>query len=76
MNISFQTYSKNKKILLADGKSVRVPVDSIEQRQKSNLSLMPNGLKDGMTLEDFASIVAYLESLKQPPAAGTPASGK
>lgn len=63
-------------ILLADGKSVRVPVDSIEQRQKSNLSLMPNGLKDGMTLEDFASIVAYLESLKQPPAAGTPASGK
>jgi len=31
------------------------------------VSLMPNGLKDGMTLQDFADIVAYLESLKQPP---------
>lgn len=58
-------------VLLADGKTVSVPVENIEQRQKSNLSLMPNGLKDGMSLEDFASIVAYLESLKQPPAAGS-----
>lgn len=26
---------------------------------------MPNGIKDGLTLQDFADIVAYLESLKQ-----------
>jgi len=26
---------------------------------------MPNGLKDGLTLADFADIVAYLESLKE-----------
>lgn len=60
-------------LLLADGKSAKVSIDSIEERQKSSLSLMPNGLKDGMTLEDFASIVAYLESLKQPPT--TPSAG-
>ena len=28
---------------------------------------MPNGLKDGLTLEDFADIIAYLDSLKQQP---------
>jgi putative membrane-bound dehydrogenase-like protein len=53
-------------LLDAEGKLISIPADQIDERETSNLSLMPNGLKDGMTLEDFANIVAYLESLKQP----------
>lgn len=49
----------------ADGKTIAIATDDIEERKQSSLSLMPNGLKDGMTLDDFADIVAYLESLKE-----------
>lgn len=52
----------------ADGKITKIPAGDIESKNKSNVSLMPNGLKDGMTLEDFADIVAYMESLKDAPA--------
>jgi len=51
----------------AEGKSHKFLPKAIEQKTKSNLSLMPNGLKDGMTLEEFADIIAYLEGLKQQP---------
>lgn len=54
-------------IVLADGKLIAVPKDDIDERLMSKVSLMPNGLKDGMTLEEFADLMAYLESLKQPP---------
>ncbi|HTN75888.1 MAG TPA: HEAT repeat domain-containing protein [Pirellulaceae bacterium] len=49
----------------AAGKITKLAKSTIEDRQKSNLSLMPNGLKDGLTLADFADVVAYMESLKQ-----------
>jgi putative membrane-bound dehydrogenase-like protein len=49
----------------AEGKALTIATDEIEERKQSNLSLMPNGLKDGLTLNDFADIVAYLESLKE-----------
>ncbi|MFO0944940.1 MAG: c-type cytochrome [Planctomycetota bacterium] len=54
----------------ADGKVIKIAASEIDTKAKSNVSLMPNGLKDGMTLEDFADIVAYLESLKEAPAEG------
>jgi hypothetical protein len=28
---------------------------------------MPNGLNDGMTLQDFADVVAYLEARREEP---------
>jgi putative heme-binding domain-containing protein len=49
----------------AEGKTITLATDDIEERKQSSLSLMPNGLKDGLTLEDFADIVAYLESLRE-----------
>lgn len=52
-------------LLAVDGKTIRIPADDIEEKTRSPLSTMPNGLKDGLTLQDFADIVAYLESLKQ-----------
>ena len=41
-----------------------IPKDEIEERGKSELSVMPTGLADPLTPRDLASILAYLESLK------------
>lgn len=51
-------------LMTADGKNVRIADDEIEDFKRSPLSSMPNGIQEGMTLQDFADIVAYLESLK------------
>jgi putative membrane-bound dehydrogenase-like protein len=47
-----------------EGHLISIPADEIDQRQPSNLSLMPSGLKDGLTPESFADVIAYLQSLK------------
>jgi putative heme-binding domain-containing protein len=49
----------------AAGKVTKIKKSEIEERNKTSVSLMPNGLKDGLTLADFADVIAYLESLKQ-----------
>ena len=49
----------------AEGKTITLAVDAISERETANVSMMPNGLKDGLSLEDFADVVGYLESLKQ-----------
>ncbi len=41
-----------------------VPKKDIEERGKSDLSVMPQGLLDPLTPRDLASILAYLDSLK------------
>jgi hypothetical protein len=46
-----------------EAKTIEVPLNTIDERQLSNVSIMPNG----MTLEDFADNIAYSESLEQPP---------
>lgn len=51
-------------LMLADGKLVRIAAADIDEKSRSPVSTMPNGLKDGLTLQDFADIVAYLEKLK------------
>jgi hypothetical protein len=52
-------------LVTPEGKVVSVSAAEIEVQETSNLSPMPNGLADGMTLQNFADIIAYLESLKQ-----------
>lgn len=52
-------------LMTNEGKTIRIPADEIEDKARSPVSTMPNGIKDGLTLQDFADIVAYLESLKQ-----------
>jgi putative membrane-bound dehydrogenase-like protein len=52
----------------ADAKLVRIPKADIEERRTSDVSLMPNGLVDGLRPQDFADLIAFLESLKEPPA--------
>jgi putative heme-binding domain-containing protein len=48
----------------ANGISVVVPKKKIDERGRRELSVMPTGLADRLTLDDLASILAYLESLK------------
>lgn len=63
-----QSQTEKELVLLdAEGKTIQIPKDTIDEMQQSNLSMMPNGLKDGLTLEEFADVIAYLESLKQTP---------
>jgi putative heme-binding domain-containing protein len=47
-----------------DGKAVSIRKAAIEARRLGDLSLMPEGLVAGLTLQEFADLVAYLESLK------------
>ncbi len=56
-------------INLADieGKLIAVAKKDIEDRKFSPISTMPNGLNDGMTLQDFADVVAYLEARREEP---------
>jgi putative heme-binding domain-containing protein len=48
-----------------EGKVHRVLKKDIEERMFSQVSTMPNGLSDGMTLQDFADIIAFLEARRE-----------
>jgi putative membrane-bound dehydrogenase-like protein len=49
----------------ADGKKIVVKKADIESREKSKKSIMPDGLHIGMTINEFADLVSFLESLKE-----------
>ncbi|MFN3485149.1 MAG: HEAT repeat domain-containing protein, partial [Planctomycetota bacterium] len=51
-------------LLDAEGRRQAVRKSEIEGRRESELSLMPEGLNAGLSLEDFADLVAFLESLR------------
>ena len=50
----------------SDGNLLRIRRAEIDRLKTSNLSLMPEGLEGALTQEQFASLVAYLTSLKAP----------
>lgn len=58
----------------ADAKRQRITTSEIEERKRSDVSLMPNGLAEGLARQDFADLIAYLETLKDTPAG--PAAGR
>ena len=49
----------------ADGKEHKIAKKDIDERRISPVSTMPNGLSDGMTLQDFADLVAFLEARRE-----------
>ncbi|HSH17152.1 MAG TPA: hypothetical protein VLD18_14010, partial [Verrucomicrobiae bacterium] len=53
-------------VLLLDrlGQLQRIPKDKVASRRNSDFSLMPEGLQSALTLEQFAGLISYLESLK------------
>ncbi|HEY2952325.1 MAG TPA: PQQ-dependent sugar dehydrogenase [Verrucomicrobiae bacterium] len=50
----------------ADGKHVHIARRDIKEQRGSTLSLMPEGLQAGMSREEFADLMEYLVTLKQP----------
>ncbi|MEQ8766668.1 MAG: HEAT repeat domain-containing protein [Planctomycetota bacterium] len=57
---------ENGRLRLVDsqGEPLTIRTGDIVERWTSPLSPMPNGLQSGLTLEQFADLVAYLESLQ------------
>lgn len=55
-------------LLDAEGRTQRIAKNEVAERETGNVSMMPAGLKDGLSLADFTDVVAYLESLKSEPA--------
>ncbi len=55
-------------LVLADAEAqiVRVVKDQIEERRLGQVSIMPEGLVDSLSPQEFADLVAYLMSLKAP----------
>ncbi|MDR3623378.1 MAG: CehA/McbA family metallohydrolase [Paludisphaera borealis] len=53
-------------LLDAEGKLLRLPRAEVEQEKRTGTSLMPAGLNKTMKAEQFADLIAYLETLKQP----------
>lgn len=47
------------------GQKIEIKKDDIVSRKLSNISLMPEGLQTALKPEEFADVVAYLESLKE-----------
>jgi putative heme-binding domain-containing protein len=58
----------------ADAKVTRVAKADIDERRLGDVSLMPTGLVDALKPEEFADLIAYLQSLKTapPPALADP----
>jgi putative membrane-bound dehydrogenase-like protein len=54
-----------------DAKRIKIAKDDVDDRKKSDISLMPNGLAEGLSQQDFADLIAYLETLKEVKPAGT-----
>ena len=59
----------------ADARRIKIAKDQVDERKQSDVSIMPSGLAEGLSRQDFADLVAYLETLKeapvQPPAGGS-----
>ena len=62
----FVTRDSNDEVQLRDltGKVTAVPKASITRRAQIPGSMMPQGLIDNLSLDDFSSLVAFLESMK------------
>jgi putative heme-binding domain-containing protein len=49
-----------------DGQRTRIAKDSIKEQRGSTVSLMPEGLQASLTLQEFADLIEFLVSLKEP----------
>ena len=52
-------------LMLGNGQLIRVATSDIARRNNSEISLMPEGLVSGLTLQQFTDLIEYLVSLKQ-----------
>ena len=47
-----------------EGNIIRIPREDVEERTPSKVSVMPQGLHQRMTTQEFTDLLAYLETLK------------
>jgi putative membrane-bound dehydrogenase-like protein len=47
-----------------EGNEIKIPVAQIEERVKQDISVMPLGLANEISLKDFVSLIDYMESLR------------
>ena len=52
----------------ADARVTRIPKAEIAERRVGTVSLMPTGLVEPLSTQEFADLIAYLQSLKSAPA--------
>jgi len=66
--VGFVTSEAADEITIRDneGKELKIPTSSIDERFKQPVSVMPSGQVDELTLDEFASLVSYVESLAEP----------
>jgi putative heme-binding domain-containing protein len=50
----------------ADGKLVSIATAEIKEQRGSAISLMPEGLQKGLSVQEFTDLIEYLTTLKQP----------
>jgi putative heme-binding domain-containing protein len=53
---------KNLVLLLSDGTKVTIPKADIEEQKESKVSVMPEGLIDGLSYQEIADLLALFES--------------
>ncbi|HUS34879.1 MAG TPA: PVC-type heme-binding CxxCH protein [Verrucomicrobiae bacterium] len=51
-------------IVLADGSRAEIATVDIESDKTSDLSLMPSGLENGLTVREFADLISFLQTLR------------
>jgi putative heme-binding domain-containing protein len=56
-------------LLDAENRKTVIRKATIDRRKVSELSLMPEGLHTGLKPQEFADLISYLQSLKEPPPA-------
>jgi len=64
-----QATGASVQLMGADGKLVTIAAAEIKEQRGSTLSLMPEGLHAGLSLQEFADLTEYLASLRQPESA-------
>jgi putative heme-binding domain-containing protein len=55
---------KDLTLIDTEGKKHSIAKADIDQKKTNDLSLMPEGLQDALSLADFADLIAYLQKLK------------
>jgi putative heme-binding domain-containing protein len=62
-------------LVCADGKRKQIPTRGIREQRGSTISLMPEGLQQTCSREQFADLIAYLVTLREPGSALTTEHG-
>lgn len=61
-----QTTGEAVKLMGIDGKLVSIAAADIKEKSGNSVSLMPEGLQAGLSVQEFTDLIEYLTSLRQP----------